>query len=284
VPELPEVETIVRDLATRLNGRTLRNPRLFKFNGLREVSARRLLGALRDTTVQEVYRRAKHAVFLLDSGLRMVIQPRMTGVLMISTGKPTVDERRYRVLKADIGDDVRFVYRDVRRLGTIWLLDEMAWRTYTGRIGPEPLDATFDDCQFAAQLAGTRVAIKKALMDQRRIAGVGNIYANEALFRAGIDPSRRTDKVGREALSRLLKETRTILQEAIEAKGTTLKDYRTGTGDTGSFQGVLQAYGRGGLPCVVCGTTLATTHAIDGRATTFCYRCQTSHRCETSHR
>ena len=93
-------------------------------------------------------------------------------------------------------------------------------------------------------------------------------------FRAGIDPSRRTDKVGSEALSRLLTETRTILQEAIEAKGTTLRDYRTGTGDTGSFQGVLQAYGRGGLPCIVCGATLATTHAIDGRATTFCYRCQ----------
>ena len=135
VPELPEVETIVRDLATRLNGRTLRNPRLFKFNGLREVTARKLLGALRDTTVQEVYRRAKHAVFLLDSGLRRVIQPRMTGVLMISTGKATAEERRYRVLKADFGDDVRFVYRDVRRLGTIWLLDETAWRTYTGRIG-----------------------------------------------------------------------------------------------------------------------------------------------------
>jgi len=276
VPELPEVETIARDLAARLNGRTLRNPRLFKSNGLREVSARRLLGALRNATVQDVSRRAKHAVFLLDSGLRMVIQPRMTGTLVIASGKPTAEERRFRVLKADIDDSTRFVYRDVRRLGTIWLLDETAWLAYTGRIGPEPLDETFDDCQFAAQLAGTRVAIKKALMDQRRIAGVGNIYANEALFRAGIDPSRRTDKVGHEALSRLLKETRTILQEAIEAKGTTLRDYRTGTGDTGSFQGVLQVYGRGGLPCVSCGATLATTHAIDGRATTFCYKCQAS--------
>ncbi len=276
MPELPEVETIARDLSARLNGRALRNPRLFKSNGLREVSARRLLGALRNATVQEVSRRAKHAVFLLDSGLRMVIQPRMTGTLVIASGKPGAEERRFRVLTADIDDGTRLVYRDVRRLGTIWLLDEAAWLTYTGRIGPEPLDETFDDCQFAAQLAGTRVAIKKALMDQRRIAGVGNIYANEALFRAGIDPSRRTDKVGREALSRLLKETRTILQEAIEAKGTTLKDYRTGTGDTGSFQGVLQVYGRGGRPCVSCGATLATTHAIDGRATTFCYKCQAS--------
>ena len=278
MPELPEVETIVRDLATRLNGRTLRKPRLFKFNGLREVSARRLLGALRDTTVQNVSRRAKHAVFLLENGFRMVIQPRMTGTLVISTGKASLEERRYRVLKADIGDDDRFVYRDVRRLGTIWLLDETAWRAYTGRIGPEPLAEDFDDRQFAKQLAGTRVAIKKALMDQRRIAGVGNIYANEALFRAGIDPSRRTDQLDRKAMSRLLYETRAILQEAIEAKGTTLRDYRTGTGDTGSFQGVLQVYGRGGLPCVSCGAALATTHAIDGRATTFCYKCQASNK------
>jgi formamidopyrimidine-DNA glycosylase len=274
VPELPEVETIVRDLAARLNGRTLRSPQLFKSNGLREVSARRLLGALRDATVQDVSRRAKHAVFLLDGGLRMIIQPRMTGTLVVTTGTPTAEERRFRVLKADIGDGTRFVYRDVRRLGTIWLLDETAWRTYTGRIGPEPLDETFDDGQFATQLSGTRMAIKKALMDQRRVAGVGNIYANEALFRAGIDPSRRTDKLGREALSRLLRETRAVLREAIEAKGTTLNDYRTGTGERGSFQGVLQVYGRGGLPCVSCGATLAMTHAIDGRATTFCYKCQ----------
>lgn len=276
MPELPEVETIVRDLAPRLNGRTLRNPRLFKSNGLREVSTRRLLGALRNATVHDVSRRAKHVVFLLDSGLRMVIQPRMTGMLVIGVGKPTAEERRHRVLQAGIGNGARFVYRDVRRLGIIWLLDEPAWLTYTGRIGPEPLDETFDDRQIARRLAGTRVAIKKALMDQRRIAGVGNIYANEALFRAGIDPSRRTDRLGRAALSRLQREIRAVLREAIEAKGTTLRDYRFGTGETGSFQGVLQVYGRGGQPCVSCETTLATTHAIDGRATTFCYRCQAS--------
>jgi len=276
VPELPEVETIVRDLAPRLNGRTLHNPRLFKFNGLREVSAPRLLGALRNAPVQAVSRRAKHVVFLLNSGLRMVIQPRMTGTLMICGGRPTEEECRYRVLRADIGDRTRFVFCDVRRLGTIWLLDEAAWSTYNGRIGPEPLDETFDDRLFTRQLEGTRVAIKKALMDQRRIAGVGNIYANEALFRAGIDPSRRTDRLDRTAQTRLHGEIRAVLREAIEAKGTTLRDYRTGTGETGSFQGILRVYGRGGLPCVSCKTTLATTHAIDGRATTFCYKCQAS--------
>jgi len=278
VPELPEVETIARDLAPRLNGSTLRNPRLFKSNGLREVSARRLLGFLEGATVREVSRRAKHVVFLLDSGSRLVIQPRMTGTFLISRGRPSAEECKYRVLQASIGEGARFVFRDVRRLGTIWLLDEMAWMSYTGRIGPEPLDDSFDERAFARQLSGTRTAIKKALMDQRRIAGVGNIYANEALFRAGVDPSRRTDRLDSAALSRLHREVRDVLGEAIAAKGTTLRDYRTGTGETGSFQGTLQVYGRGGLPCISCGATLATTHAVDGRATTFCYRCQASDR------
>jgi formamidopyrimidine-DNA glycosylase len=202
----------------------------------------------------------------------------MTGTFFVAKGKPTAEERRYRVLVAGIGEGERFVYRDVRRLGTIWLLNEKAWMSYTGRIGPEPLDDSFDIRVLARQLAGTRMSIKKALMDQRRIAGVGNIYANEALFRARIDPSRRSDLLEPEAISRLHSEVRRVLNEAITAKGTTLRDYRTGTGETGSFQDTLLVYGRGGLPCVSCGTTLATTHAIDGRATTFCYRCQASDR------
>jgi len=278
VPELPEVETIARDLAPRLIGRKLRNPRLFKTNGLREVSARRLIGALEGAIVLNVSRRAKHIVILLDTGNRMVIQPRMTGTFLIARGRPSAEEKRYRVLVAGIGDGERFVYRDVRRLGTIWLLNQTAWMSYTGRIGPEPLDDSFDAHALARQLSGTRIAIKKALMDQRRIAGVGNIYANEVLFRAGIDPSRRSDLLDFDAVSRLHTEIRDVLYEAIAAKGTTLRDYRTGTGETGSFQETLLVYGRGGLRCLTCGTTLATTHAIDGRATTFCYRCQASDR------
>ena len=105
-----------------------------------------------------------------------------------------------------------------------------------------------------------------------RVPGI--IYANEALFRAGIDPSRPTYKLRRAELSRLHLEVQAVLTEAIVAKGTTFKDFRTGTGEKGSFQGTLQAYGRGGQPCVSCGSTMVTTHAIDGRATTFCYRCQ----------
>ena len=154
------------------------------------------------------------------------------------------------------------------------LLNSRRWAAYTANIGPEPLADDFDQDRFARQLAGTRQAIKKALMDQRRLAGVGNIYANEALFRAGIDPSRRADRLTAGELAHLYDAVLDVLREALAAKGSTVRDYRTGTGQRGSYQHALRVYGRGGEPCPRCGWQLVTTHAIDGRATTFCPRCQ----------
>lgn len=275
MPELPEVETIVRDLAPRLTGRTLQAPRLFHADVLYRVSRRRLLATLARNRVEEVSRRAKHAVLRLASGDRLIIQPGMTGNLLVYDRRLTPAERRYVVLLAGLGKGATFVYRDVRRLGTLLLLDEPAWRSYTARIGPEPLAPDFDGAAFAARLRRTRQAVKKALMDQHLIAGVGNIYANEALFRAGVDPSRRADRLEPDALARLHREVRAVLTEAIASKGTTFRDYRTGTGRRGGFQFRLHVYGRGGEPCTRCGTILQTTHTIDARATTFCWRCQT---------
>ncbi len=274
MPELPEVETIVRELRPHLVGRTLRYPRLYHHDVLRGVTARRLLRALRNTAVVSVDRRAKHVVFLLDIGCRMVIQPRMTGSLLVVDHRLRVDERRYAVLEASIGGGMRFVFRDVRRLGTIWLLDEPGWSRYDASLGPEPLERGFTPAVFAQSLGNTRQAIKKVLMDQRRIAGVGNIYANEALFEAGIDPSLPADRLSPDAVDRLHGTVRAVLRASIRKRGTTVRDYRTGTGQTGSYQKALQVYGRGGEPCVRCGSRLATTHAIDGRSTTFCWRCQ----------
>ncbi len=274
MPELPEVETIVRDLAPRIRGQTLRNPRLYKTDVLRGVSARRLVRTLRRNPVEDLSRRAKHIVFEMASSHRMVIQPRMTGSLLVYERALAAEERRYAVLVAGLGDGGRLVYRDVRRLGTIALLDQSAWRTYTARIGPEPLAEDFNASRFVEQMRTSRQAIKKVLMDQRRLAGVGNIYANEALFRAGIDPSRAANRVRRMDLERLYTTVCAVLQEAIDAQGTTVRDYRTGRGTVGRYQLVLQVYGRGGEPCHACGTPLITTHAIDGRSTTFCRRCQ----------
>jgi len=276
VPELPEVETIVRDLAPRVVRRRLRSPHLYKPDVLRGVSRARLLRELTDRTVVSLTRRAKHIVFALDSGLRMVIQLRMTGSLLTHARPLTADQRRYAVLTAGLGRGVTLVFRDVRRLGTIHLLDEAAWMAYTGRIGAEPLDPAFDLPRFRAILRSSSQAVKKVLMDQRKLAGVGNIYANEALFRAGVDPSRPADRLDGAAAGRLLDAVRDVLTSAIENRGTTVRDYRTGTGQPGSYQFALHVYGREGEPCVRCGTPLAGTHAIDGRATTFCWRCQST--------
>ena len=274
MPELPEVETIVRELAPRLEGRRIVDAQLRKTDVLRRVSKPRLLTTLRGNAVDEVRRRAKHAVFRLASGHRLIVQPRMTGSLVVHEHALTPDERKYAVLICTLDDGRLFVYRDVRRLGTVWLLDERGWAAYTSRIGPEPLDETFTPFVFAGRLQGTRTAIKKAIMDQRRVAGVGNIYANEALFDARLDPSKPAHKLSLEEFGRLHAAIVDVLQRALASSGTTLRDYRTGTGERGQFQFELRAYGRGRQPCVRCGKKLVTTHTIDLRATTFCPYCQ----------
>jgi formamidopyrimidine-DNA glycosylase len=275
VPELPEVETIVRELRPRLEGHRIRRATLIKTDVLRRVSKPRLLETLTRNRFVDVHRRAKHAVFRLASGHRLVIQPRMTGSLIVYDRALSAEDRRYAVLECGLDDGARFVYRDVRRLGTVWLLDDRQWGRYTARIGPEPLDDAFTPVGLAGRMKGTRQAVKKAIMDQSRLAGVGNIYANEALFEAGIDPSKPAHKLSPQQLEALHSAIRSVLQRALGANGTTLRDYRTGTGERGRFQFELRVYGRGGEPCRRCGRRLVTTHAIDGRATTLCPFCQT---------
>jgi formamidopyrimidine-DNA glycosylase len=274
LPELPEVETIVRDLRPELIGRRFVAASLSHDDVLRGVSRRRLLRDLAGQRVEAMFRRAKHAVIELGSQ-RLVIQPGMTGALLIHDTRPAGPEARYNVLTIRMDDRRYLVYQDVRRLGTILLLNPRQWQHYTGSIGPEPLDPEFRRDDFARGLKRSRQAIKKVLMDQKYLAGVGNIYANEALFAAGIDPSKPASKVSDAAYSALFDQVRRILEAAIASQGTTIRDYKTGTGDPGSFQLELLVYGREHQPCRRCGTRLVGTHDIDARITVFCYRCQT---------
>jgi formamidopyrimidine-DNA glycosylase len=273
MPELPEVETIVRDIRPALVGRRIGRVSLSHDDILRGVSRRRLLRQLGGATVDSVLRRAKHAVLVMGER-RLVVQPGMTGSLRVHDRPLTDEEARYAVLRAPLDDGRELVYRDVRRIGKLLLLDEPGWRRYTGAIGPEPLDPDFTPERLGETLSRSRQAIKKVLMDQRHLAGVGNIYANEALFAAGIDPSKAARRLTPDDHRRLHRELRRILEAAIESNGTTFRDYRTGTGESGAFQLELQVYGREGEPCRRCGTRLAGTHAIDARITVFCYRCQ----------
>jgi formamidopyrimidine-DNA glycosylase len=273
MPELPEVETIVRDIRPALLGRRLDRVRLSHDDVLRGVTRRRLLRQLPGSTVGAVFRRAKHAV--LDLGeRRLVVQPGMTGSLIVHDRPLTPDEERYAVLRASLDDGRELVYRDVRRLGTLLLLDRRGWERYDAAIGPEPLDPAFTAERFGAAMERSRQAVKKVIMDQRHLAGVGNIYANEALFAAGIDPSKPAVRLTPDDHRRLHREIRRILAAAIDSSGTTFRDYRTGTGEPGNFQLELLVYGREGEPCRRCGTRLTGTHAIDARISVFCHRCQ----------
>jgi len=274
VPELPEVETYVRDLRPRVLGRRILSARLTHSDVLSGVSRARLLRELTGSRVTDVIRRAKHAVVVLEQATRLVVQPGMTGSLMAIRKPLPPDEARYIVLHAQLERGTALVYHDVRRIGTLRLLDEPAWERFSAAIGPEPLGEEWTLEQFVATLAGSRQAIKKLLMDQRKVAGVGNIYANEALFLAGIDPSKPANRLTESQAGRLRDEIRRILAEAIAASGTSFRDYRTGTGEPGSFQLELFVYGREGEPCKTCGTTLTGTHSLDARITVFCHRCQ----------
>lgn len=274
MPELPEVETIVRDLRPELVGRRLLGARLSHDDVLRGVSRRSLVAGLKGRRVRAVTRRAKHAVIQTDDR-RLVVQPGMTGSLLVLDHPLTPEERRYAVLRVALDDGRTLVYRDVRRLGTLLWLDQKAWQAYDAAIGPEPLDRAFTPAVLREILAGSRAAVKKVLMDQRAIAGVGNIYANEALFAARVDPSKPAKLVGAPSARLLHRHIVRILEAAIASQGTTFRDYRTGTGAPGNFQLELLVYGREGEPCRRCRTSLSGTHAIDGRITVFCHRCQT---------
>lgn len=273
MPELPEVETIVRDLRPALVGRRFERILLSHSDVLRGVSKRKLIARLTGETVRDLSRRAKHAVLDMG-GRRLVVQPGMTGSLIVHDRPLASHEAKYAVLRAALDDGRELVYRDVRRLGTLLLLDQPGWEVYTAALGPEPLDAAFTAARLGETLRRSRQAVKKVIMDQRHLVGVGNIYANEALFASAIDPSKPADRLSPDEHARLHAEIRRILTNAIESNGTTIRDYRTGTGGRGNFQLELLVYGRQGEPCRVCGTRLAGTHAIDARSTVFCHRCQ----------
>ena len=274
MPELPETETIARDLDGSIRGRKIKKVSVRKPDVLREVSSRTLDRRLRNATILRSWRRAKLVVIDLDTGDRLVVQPRFTGALLIDDGNFRGGELNYSTLRVDLDDGRALHYADVRRLGTVALMNADRFEEYSGKLGVEPLDRSFTPSHLSAVLRATSQPVKKVLMEQRKIAGIGNIYANEALWRARIDPSRPAASVSLEEAALLRNSIVDVLSEAIEARGTSFRDYRDARGQRGSFVEKLDAYGRGGLPCRRCGSKLVSTHAVDGRATTMCVRCQ----------
>ena len=275
MPELPETETIARDLDGAIRGAVIEAVEVSHADVLREVDAKALRRRAVGATLERVWRRAKLVVIDLSTGDRIVVQPRFTGALLLDDqGSIPDEELRYSTVAFHLADSRVLHYRDIRRLGTLALMNERRFTTYVQSYGVEPLDSAFTPEHLSSRLRGSRQAIKKVLMDQRTLAGVGNIYANEALWRSMIDPSRAAGSLSVSEIGRLHREIVAVLRESIAARGTSFRDYRDARGERGRFAEQLQAYGREGQPCRRCGRRLIGTHAIDGRMTVLCASCQ----------
>jgi formamidopyrimidine-DNA glycosylase len=274
MPELPETETMARDLHREIAGLTIERVAVHRPDVLREVNAKELARRTRSVTIVQAWRRAKLVVLDLSTGDRIVVQPRFTGALLLDRGALDDSERRFSTVEFALGDSLTLHYRDIRRLGTVTLMSPERWAAYESALGVEPLDPSFSDSYLSALVRGSSQAVKKLLMDQRRIAGIGNIYANEALWRARIDPSRAARSLRPDETRALHGALQNVLAEAVESRGTSFRDYRDPTGQRGGFSAHLAAYGRGGEPCPRCGARLVETHAIDGRSTVLCAWCQ----------
>ncbi|MGH7717703.1 MAG: bifunctional DNA-formamidopyrimidine glycosylase/DNA-(apurinic or apyrimidinic site) lyase [Gemmatimonadaceae bacterium] len=274
MPELPETETIARDLNAAVRGERIVGVSVSRADVLREAGPEELARRVAGAQITACSRRAKLVVLELSTGDRLVVQPRFTGALLVDDGSLPERERRYSAVSFTLSGGRTLRYRDIRRLGTVALMDRARWAEYSARLGAEPLDPGFDATHLSALLRDSRQAVKKVLMDQRRLAGVGNIYASEALWRAGVDPSREARALDGREVQALCASLRALLREAIAARGTSFRDYRDARGERGSFAEALSVYGRAGEPCRRCATRLVATTAIDGRTTVFCPRCQ----------
>jgi formamidopyrimidine-DNA glycosylase len=282
MPELPETETMARDLDATLRGAVIASVETLQPDVLRGCTADALPVHVIQHRIIRVWRRAKFVILDLapaDSSrdaptAHLVVQPRFTGAVLFEDDALPVAMRGYVCLRFTMSDGRRVVYRDVRRLGTVAYLSPDALTQHMCALGPEPLDASLGVSEMQHALGRSVRPIKSALMDQTKLAGVGNIYATEALWLAGIDPSKSACDLTVAQWQALHTQLRRILAESIRVRGTSFRDYRDARGEKGGFVSALGAYGRGGEPCRQCGRRLISTHAIDGRSTVFCATCQ----------
>lgn len=273
MPELPEVETVRASLEPAVVGRRFERVEIADPRVTRPLDPDEVAAELHGEVVQALERRGKYLVFRFRSGRVLLIHLRMTGSLRHHrNGGLEDDPHRRAVVRLDDGSDVS--YRDVRRFGTWLLLEPGADVPYlTERLGEEPLGEAFTTKSLARRLEGRRAPVKAALLDQRAAAGMGNIYADEALWRAKIHPLTPAGSLGPPEIRRLHRGVKDALRAGIARQGTTLRDYRTPNGESGSMQEELRVYGRADEPCPHCGTAIAKTR-VAGRGTWYCPRCQ----------
>lgn len=273
MPELPEVETVRKTLEQLVCGKTIRQvdvrlPRLIK----RPDDAALFASLLEGRTILGVGRRGKYLRIFLD-GWTLVSHLRMEGRYGLYQAEDPVEKHTHVIFRFADGTELR--YKDVRQFGTMHLFEQGQdlIEPPLDKLGLEPLDPAFTRKAFRETIAGRSTRIKPLLLDQRHIAGLGNIYVDEALHRAGIHPERTADSLSAKELNKLHEAIVAVLGEAVEAGGSSVKSYVNGQGEMGMFQLRLMAYGRNGEPCRQCGTIIVKT-VVGGRGTHYCPACQ----------
>jgi formamidopyrimidine-DNA glycosylase len=271
VPELPEVETIRRQLAPHLEGRTIVDAEILDPRWTRPEPLRAVEEELRGATVERVGRSGKYLIWELSGDRYLLVHLRMTGALLFD---PDVDPIHTRA-RIELDEGHRLIYVDPRRFGTGHLMQGAAERDayLAARLGAEPFTPEFTAAHLREMARGRTAPIKSFVLDQRRIAGVGNIYADEALFRARIHPLRAAGRVTGPQWDALADAIKEALAAGIEAKGATIDDFRHVDGARGSFQDLFLVHRREGEPCPRCGTTIRKI-VVGGRGTYLCERCQ----------
>jgi formamidopyrimidine-DNA glycosylase len=271
MPELPEVETIRRQLAPLVQGRTFARVEILDSRWCRPLAPSEMEDALRGREVERLGRRGKYLVWGLSDDVHLVQHLRMTGTVLCGPGPA----QTHISVRIDLDRGAPLAIVDPRRFGTGELLlgGEALDEFFDARLGLEPLDEGFTAEHLRTLARGRTTPVKAFLLDQRRMAGVGNIYADEALYRAGIHPSRPVGRLTGDQHERLREALVWALEAGIEARGATIDDFRHVDGVWGSFQDRFQAHRREGEPCGKCGETIVKL-VVAGRGTYVCERCQ----------
>lgn len=271
MPELPEVETIRLTLLPKLVGKRIVTGEFLYGKMLLGITVEEFLDRVSSKKINDLKRRGKYLLIELAEGLIIGIHLRMTGQLSVEEADSPLAKATYFKLLLDNGMELRF--RDQRKFGKVFLFEKGDPPSSLLKIGPEPLSPEFTASVLKTRFRRRNLAVKKALLNQEIIAGIGNIYADEALFVAGIHPARPVNSLTEAESDALYLAIRQVLGEGIESRGTTFRDYRDGEGRPGSYQNQLRVYGQKGKPCPNCGGMIVKM-SYGGRGTHFCPLCQ----------